>query len=59
MSKKPMNVPGVGDRVRLRGKAAKGVLTDIDTRTHWSKVDWDWGHEGPQVVHLHELEKAT
>lgn len=56
-SKGPMNPPVVGDRVKLRGKAASGTLTHMNDRK-WARVDWDENARGPLVVHLFELEKA-
>ena len=67
----PMNLPTVGDTVRLRGRGAVGVLRQVITRNNWSFVKWEPdkmrgpmylatpGHParfGPVICHLFELE---
>lgn len=60
LKKQPPNTPRVGDRVKLRGKAATGVLNFVNVNL-WSTVKWDEGVDlglgAPRIVHLFELEK--
>jgi hypothetical protein len=59
MAKPPPNIPGRGDRCRLRGDHTKcGHLVKYDPESLWATVDW-WREAGPgpKVVHLYELEK--
>jgi hypothetical protein len=55
----PPNTPDVGDRVRLRGRDPRGVLSRVDERK-WSWVDWDADAvAGPKIVYLFELERIA
>lgn len=59
MSKPPPNVPSIGDRVRMRGRNSVGELMRVNDR-NWATVRWDtdvFVPPGPDIVHLHELEK--
>lgn len=53
----PRVPPERGDRVRLRGRDATGVLKTIGSRG-WACVDWDVVGAGPRFVHLGELERV-
>lgn len=55
MSRRPPNSPLVGNKVKLRGKDARGVLIWVNGR-NWAQVAWDLDWTGPSIVHLHELE---
>jgi hypothetical protein len=52
---KPQNIPAVGDRVALKGRAAVGTLTKVLSDCLWAYVEWETA--GPKVCHLYELEK--
>jgi hypothetical protein len=56
-SKPPVKTPVVGDRVRLRGRGATGVLRAVRENNKWSDVEWDINAPGPLIVHLFELEQ--
>lgn len=56
-SKPPVDTPKVGDRVRLRGRLATGLLTKVDARK-WADVAWEADAAGPKIVHLFELEQV-
>lgn len=56
-SKPPVKTPSVGDRVRLRGRSATGVLRSVRENNKWSDVEWDANTPGPRIVHLFELEQ--
>jgi hypothetical protein len=59
MKKSPQNLPSVGDRVQLRGRAShKGKLVDTNDRL-WAWVEWDSSLGGPVICHLYELEKLS
>lgn len=55
-AKGPPNAPEVGDRVRLRGRIATGIVQSIN-KLSWVQVKWETGAGGPTLVHLFELEK--
>jgi uncharacterized protein YodC (DUF2158 family) len=46
----------IGDRVKLRGRSPKGIISKISSNT-WVRVVWDIGSEGPRFVDIRELEK--
>lgn len=52
----PVNTPAPGDRVKMRGRDARGTLSRVN-HLNWALVAWDDGATGPKVVHLFELEK--
>lgn len=59
MPKEPKDLPMVHCRVSLRGRNASGLLAHVNPKTKWCRVDWDVGKEGPEIVHLHELQIET
>ena len=53
----PVNLPTIGDRVRLRGRGVIGILRRVIQENNWSYVDWEAAAAGPVICHLFELEK--
>lgn len=59
MSKKPLDIPEVGDRACLRSRPeATGVLRSCNERD-WAVVDWDHGVVAPVLVHRYELRRQA
>lgn len=51
------SLPTEGDRVKLRGRDAVGVLHKLGgPERKWASVRWDVKLSAPGLVHLHELE---
>ena len=61
MSKRPKNLPTIGDRVQMRYRngTVLGVLETVDTSNDWAVVRWDAGHLGPTICHLFELRRMA
>lgn len=57
MAKRPKEQPEPGDRVKLKGRDARGWLRHTHLDVLWCLVNWDEDARGPKIVHLNELEK--
>ncbi|XUM19760.1 hypothetical protein ACRAVF_19025 [Bradyrhizobium oligotrophicum S58] len=60
MSKRPKDIPAIGDRVEMRYRNGKvfGTLENVNTFSDWAVVTWDAGCVGPSLCHLFELRRA-
>lgn len=61
MSKRPKNLPEIGDRVELRYRGTRvfGTLENVNTENDWAVVAWEWADvTGPTLCHLFELRRA-
>lgn len=59
MSKKPSDMPEIGDKCCLRGRPeAKGILRNFND-LDWAAVDWDAGVRAPVIVSRYELKRIT
>lgn len=57
--KAPSNIPELGERCKLRGRPASGVVEKIIREWQWAIVKWDEGITAPRIVHHHELERVS
>ena len=57
MSKKPPQLPEIGERCKLRGRPLRGILRKVNDINKWAEVEWDIDARGPTVVHHWELER--
>lgn len=58
MKKGKLQLPVVGDRVKLRGRESTGKLDRVND-LNWAVVIWEADRPGPKIVHLFELEKSN
>jgi hypothetical protein len=61
MPKAPDNLPAVGDRVILKGRAwfGIGIVLSVNTRTNWVKIEREKDSKIPTICHLYELKKIN
>lgn len=56
--KKLSQAPKRGERCKLRGRPATGVLKTFN-ELKWAVVEWDADARGPKFIHLNELEAVV